>query len=221
MRRNFLIAGAVLFLSGAALAEQVQNDSAQDAPQSASIKNEFVTVVFGYHSHDRKGSIFSFNFEDRKEYEEIVLGAAKKLGPPSGFLGRALCGELDPVACAAANPTKPGFRPRFYVLYEGPADEAGPIARKFFEVCSVPALANQCLPSRAGAGYNEKALEHFPPDGKRAVVIGAKSFNQILGASMTICYNGTCDAKSTLDEAFWSGLIPTLNYKELNLQRQN
>lgn len=215
-----LLLSASLFLSGAVYAEEAEKVSDVVVTPSAPTKNEFVTVVFGAHAHDKKGSIFSFNFEGRKEYESIVIEAARKLGPPSSFLGRTICGKLDPVDCAAANPTKPGFRPRFFVLYEGPAEQADAVARKFFEICSAPLVVNQCLPSRTGAGYTEQALEHFPPGGKWAVVIGAKVLNQILGASMTICYNGPCDAKASLDEAFWSGLIPTMNYKDLNLQRQ-
>lgn len=216
--------------AGQAQAEQGESRSsdegkaAQVGEAASEQRRDRYLVVLMMREKSRHGSIYKFWFPQEPKYEAIVNDLTRRLGPPKSMLGRMLCGDLDPVACAEARPDR--YRGQHVdIAYEGEPEGARALLKDFLYKCNLPWGQNPCQLYGEFVGYNdERLLEQIPPGAKYAILlrgsdgkekIGVHGFGAVIG----LCYDGPCkDRDALMEELFWSGVVPMLNLPWLKEQ---
>lgn len=175
-------------------------------------------VVLLMRNKTRYGSLHRVWFTGEPKYEAIVNDAIRRQGPPRSMLGRVLCGQMDPVACAEARPDRNLFPQNIDIIYEGEPEGARALLTDLIAKCNLPWAQNPCQIHGELMGFrDERLLEQIPPGAKRVMVargtIGAGVVGEMgFGGAMLLCYAGPCEDRSAmLDELFWSGIVPMLN----------
>lgn len=228
---RWAVAASFAALLGAAQAQEQSTRHPSAAPElphqggaGVLAAQDRYLVVLMMREKSRHGSIYKFWFPQEPKYEAIVNNITRRLGPPRSMLGRMLCGDLDPVACAEARPDR--YRGQHIdIAYEGEPEGARALLKDFLYKCNLPWGQNPCQLYGEFVGYNdERLLEQIPPGAKHAILLrGSDGKGEIglhgFGAAIGLCYDGPCkDRDALMEELFWSGVVPMLNLPWLKEQ---
>lgn len=214
-------------LAGAVAAQSLpvqsgEKDAAPGAQPVASMgrsspddpKDRYLVLLMMRHKTDNGSSIFRFAFPQAPQYERLVNETVSRVGPPKTFLGRMMCGDMDPVACAKARPDR-GSSLYIDIPYEGDPEGAWPLLKDFFLKCNLPFGQNPCIYGEFVGLKDERLLEEIPPGARYAILArGSYGDDRVgqygFGAAIALCYGSCQKREAILDELFWHGVVPMI-----------